>query len=764
MAEKTGSVWAIDIGNTSLKALRLSNESGTLQVIGFDHIQHGKILSGTGVKEQEKQELVALTLRQFVQQNDLGKDEIIIAVPSANSFARFVNLPPVEEKRIPEIVKFEASQQIPFDIAEVCWDWQLMTKAGAAEAKVGIFAIKNEVVTAELEHFSRENLQISYVQIAPMALYNYTVFDRPDLTSSDTKATVVLNIGAENTDLVVATKSDVWQRTIPMGGNAFTKAIAETFKLSFEKAEKLKRTAPMSKYARQILQAMKPVFTDLAAEIQRSLGFYSTAHPNVKMTRVIALGGGTKMRGLLQYLQQSLQMPIERPDPFKQVGINAAVSAAKFHESVCDFGIVYGLAVQGLGLGRIESNLLPRSAARTMAWAGKAKYFVAAACLVLAVSVLAFARTLIDEASYRNRSAVREKIKGVLDVTRKVEGEIAAEKSKASVFAAAIKREFDLFNYRDVVPEVHQMIIKALPNERNNPEQAELYKAFADGDVQKVKETRREERKQVFLTEMSVYYTTDLAGAQSGTTGFGHRAKSRGSETATFDERAYFESMGMSAAATSKYAPAGRGRKGAPGQTAETEARGFVVSIAGYCPYKDIGELLDPVGVLNDPNRWGFVTRLMHLDSMFDGNSPYELYKKADKQNFELKTGVVDMSEEMPEGIGIRKQVGGKNAAGEDVLIDPMTKEVISKVAAVDEAGKKVTDKQGKAVYQTNDQWFVLNIKLKWKDAPKPSEPAATVQATSPPTGGRAQPAPRPGSSGADKKGGSGKKEPSVDI
>jgi hypothetical protein len=82
----------------------------------------------------------------------------------------------------------------------------------------------------------------------------------------------------------------------------------------------------------------------------------------------------------------------------------------------------------------------------------------------------------------------------------------------------------------------------------------------------------------------------------------------------------------------------------------------------------------------------------------------------------------------------------------------------------VDEAGKKVTDKQGKAVYQTNDQWFVLNIKLKWKDAPKPSEPAATVQATSPPTGGRAQPAPRPGSSGADKKGGSGKKEPSVDI
>ncbi|MGA1980814.1 MAG: pilus assembly protein PilM, partial [Sedimentisphaerales bacterium] len=185
MAERIGSVWAIDIGNTSLKAIRLSNESGTLEVTGFDHIQHGKILSGTGVKDQEKQELIALTLRQFVQQNDVGSDDIIVAVPSQNSFARFVNLPPVEQKRIPEIVKFEASQQIPFEISEVTWDWQMMTEEGATEAKVGIFAIKNEVVTEELEHFSRENLEVSYVQISPMALYNYLVFDRPDLTKSN---------------------------------------------------------------------------------------------------------------------------------------------------------------------------------------------------------------------------------------------------------------------------------------------------------------------------------------------------------------------------------------------------------------------------------------------------------------------------------------------------------------------------------------------------------------------------------------------------
>ncbi len=733
MAEKIGSVWAIDIGNTSLKAMRLSNETGAMQVVGFDHIHHGKILSGTGIKEQEKQELIALSLRQFVMQNEIGKDDVIVAVPSANSFARFVNLPPVEQKRIPEIVKFEASQQIPFDIAEVTWDWQLMSES--AEAKVGIFAIKNEVVTTELEHFSRENIQVGYVQISPMALYNYIVYDRPDLTSSDTQATVVLNIGAETTDLVVCTKSDVWQRTIPSGGNAFTKAISDTFKLSFEKAEKLKRTAPMSKYARQILQAMKPVFTDLAAEIQRSLGFYSSAHPNAKLTRVVALGGGTKMRGLLQYLQQSLQMPIERPDSFKRLGLNSALSAAKFHESVSDFGIVYGLGVQALGFGRIDSNLLPKSIARSMSWVNKTKYFIGAACIVLVVSVLAFARAIIDRTSYSSRSATRAKIKSVLETARQAENSLEAEKSRRNASEAAVKKEFDLFKNRDIMAILYEKIIEAMPN----AQQSALYKAFEQGDVATVMRTPREERKQIFITGLSVYYASNLESAQFVTAGLGREINiSEGGRTSGYDEAAMREMMaqrgGRGGTVQPSRSPRSRPAMGSTvGQTDEN--RGFVITISGYSPYKEIGKLLDPAGVQDDPNRWGVVTRLIHLDA----NSPFELYKKTDKQHFEIQTGEVDLDAEMPAGIGVRKVTGEMNGQQKVELIDPMTKEVISKQAAVDNTGRSVTSRQGKTVYETNDHWFVLNLKLKWKVAPasatgpKATAAEAAPQASPPP-------------------------------
>jgi type IV pilus assembly protein PilM len=143
MASKFGAVWALDIGNNSLKALHLStDETGSVEVIGFDSVEHSKVLTGVGVTQSEREELVAVSLRQFVENNYLEKDEIVVSVPSQNSFARFVNLPPVETKRIPEVVKFEATQQIPFDINDVQWDWQLMTETGGSETKVGIFAIK----------------------------------------------------------------------------------------------------------------------------------------------------------------------------------------------------------------------------------------------------------------------------------------------------------------------------------------------------------------------------------------------------------------------------------------------------------------------------------------------------------------------------------------------------------------------------------------------------------------------------------------------
>jgi len=746
MAAEFGAVWAIDIGNNSLKALHLSAESGVVEVIGFDNIQHGKILTGSGVGAAERDELIALSLRRFVSQNDLGKDDVVVSVPSQNSFARFVNLPPVDPKRIPEIVKFEAVQQIPFDINDVQWDWQLMTETDSPETRVGIFAIKNEVVSSALEHFARENVQVGYVQMAPMALYNYVLYDRPDLVTpagdKQGQAIVVLNIGAENTDLVVCTGSTVWQRCILIGGNAFTRAIADAFKLNFEKAEKLKRTAPMSKYARQIFQAMKPVFTDLASEVQRSLGFYNSSNPNTKLLKIIALGGGTKLRGLLKYLQQSVQIPIERPDAFKRLAISSDVSAAKFHESVCDFGIVYGLALQALGLARIESNLLPRAIARSMTWAGKAKYFTAAACVLLLVSVLSFARTFFDSKLYSAKADIRQKNSDLIGDARQAINNDKAEKSKGSGYEAIIEKELEPFKHRDVIPRLHQTIISALPNEENTKDvrQKKLYKAFVAGDVEAVLEIPRKERKQIFVTSMSVYFVDDVNTAQFGDVDYMMERRSR-TEVYDRDAEEYF-------AEYEGYTEEELRARGIISDAVEEEEvkekAGFMVTIAGYSPYENILKLMDPAGVEDDPDGWGFITRLKHLgdvNSPFgDVNSPstFRLYKRGEVAHFKLETDAVGLDAKTRQNPAVERILQGferevssrerKETVSRETyfLRDPMTKEIVSKVAERDEDGKVKTDRAGNVVYKVNDHWFVLNAKFIWKDAPKRSRSSLT--------------------------------------
>ncbi len=237
MASSVKGIWAIDIGSNALKAIHLVEGEEGLEVVGFDYIEHGRILSADGMDEDVRERMIGETLGQFASRNEVGDEEVAISIAGHNSFARFIKLPPVEKKRVPEIVQFEAVQQIPFDINEVEWDWQVMDDPDTPDTEVGIFAIKNEIINAAMEHFTRENMKVSCVQISPIALYNYALHDLKGIGGHNEKATVIIDMGAENTTLVVCSQTGIWQRSIRIGCIEFSQAIEESFDLIFLKSE-----------------------------------------------------------------------------------------------------------------------------------------------------------------------------------------------------------------------------------------------------------------------------------------------------------------------------------------------------------------------------------------------------------------------------------------------------------------------------------------------------------------------------------------------
>lgn len=436
-------IWGIDVGKHALKALKLRLAADkTAEVVAVDYIEHPKILTQ---QEPDRDQLFAAALEKFLSRNDITNDKVVVGVSGQQTLARFSKLPPVEKKKIPDIVKYEADQQIPFDMDEVVWDYQVFQAPDSPDVEVGIFAIKRELIRGHLLHFETSGIAPYAVQSAPLALYNGMHYDG----WLEEGMSVLVDIGTENTDLLVATKDSLWTRTINVGGNNFTEALVKNFKLNFAKAETLKRTAATSKYARQIFQAMRPVFADLVQELQRSLGFYTATHRDADLTRMIGLGSAFKLPGLQKYIQQNLQLEFVKVDHFNKVRIPTPAEGPA--EGAATFVIAYGLALQGLGLAKVTSNLLPPEIAKQIIWKKKRPFFAAAAaCLLLASGVVWF-RNMTDQGTLAaNRG---EENVSVGDIARAQEIINNPPTAPPREYARWIKAAADTFNreYNDLI-------------------------------------------------------------------------------------------------------------------------------------------------------------------------------------------------------------------------------------------------------------------------------------------------------------------------
>ncbi|MFA5810665.1 MAG: type IV pilus assembly protein PilM, partial [Thermoleophilia bacterium] len=368
----SGAVWGIDIGQCALKALRCRAHEDDTKVVAeaFDYIEYPKVLSQPG---SDPAELIGEALKQFLSRNSVQGDKVAVSVSGQAGLARFIKLPPVEAKKIPDIVRYEARQQIPFDLNDVVWDYQRMgigseEEGFALETEIGLFAMKRDAVLRALEPFVKADIEVDIVQLTPLVLYNFLLFDQlgslppPDEYDPENppESVVIISLGTDATDLVITNGYRVWQRSVPLGGSHFTKALTKELKLTFAKAEHLKRNATAAADPKAVFQAMRPVFGDLLTELQRSIGYFSNLDRAAKIGRVIALGNAMKLPGLRRYLSQSLGYEIEKLDSFPTLSGAQVVSAPAFQENILSFGVSYGLALQGLAKGGVHTNLLPR--------------------------------------------------------------------------------------------------------------------------------------------------------------------------------------------------------------------------------------------------------------------------------------------------------------------------------------------------------------------------------------------------------------------
>jgi len=310
-------------------------------------------------------------------------EPVLVAIPGHTTFSKVIRVQAADRQKLASNMRFEAQHNIPFPLSEVVWDFHVLGQAGG-EFEVSLYAAKRDQVARLVHRLADAGLDVAGVQIAPLALCNFARFDL-DLRG----ANVLLDIGSDNTDLIVSDGDRTWIRNMPIAGNTVTETLQEQFKVSFADAEQLKIKAESSRDAKKILQVMQPVLDELTGEVTRSIEYYTKSVPDTKFEKLLLLGNGMRLVGLRDSIAGAVSLPVVKLVRLSRVQYGPQLEMDRVREQLPGLSVALGLAMQGCGQAAIPVNLLPPEARTERDLAAKRPfYFGAAAVAILAVGAV----------------------------------------------------------------------------------------------------------------------------------------------------------------------------------------------------------------------------------------------------------------------------------------------------------------------------------------------------------------------------------------
>jgi type IV pilus assembly protein PilM len=391
----TKSFLAVDFGAGSLKLAEFEvNEAGGLRLKHYGI----KSLGAEGAQESAREALIQKTLQAMLVEKGIKSKNVNVCAPGFHVFSKFVKLPPVESSKVTQIIQYEAQQNVPFPLAEVVWDYQILGSAPGGELEVLLVAIKADIVEGLFRVTESAGLHLLLTDVSPAALCNAFRYNYGELDD----CTMLLDIGAKTSNLLFFEKGKVFSRSINLGANSITQDFANESKLKFDAADKLKieegfvslggayeepenpHQAAISKIARQFM-------TRLHIQVNQTMQFYRGQQGGSAPQRLFLSGGASIMPYTAQFFAEKLNVPVEYFNPLRNVQIDPSINLEELARVAHSLGEVVGLGLRNLAHCPVELNLMPDSTLKWQSFNQKKPYFMASVfSLVLVVFAVGY--------------------------------------------------------------------------------------------------------------------------------------------------------------------------------------------------------------------------------------------------------------------------------------------------------------------------------------------------------------------------------------
>lgn len=393
--------------------------------------------------------ILAPALLEIVRNKGIRPGKVAVSVSGQMVFPRMAAIPAAGgDEKFEQMIRYEVEQNIPFPLDEMVCDRQILGDTENGDKAVLIVAAKIEQMEAVTSAVASAGFTPEVVDVAPIALTNAMRIASGD----DGACSVMLDIGAKTTSLVISEGEKLYNRSIPVAGNTITKEIAQTLGCTLEEAEQIKRERAyvslggVSEDADPTLDSIskvcRAVLTRLNAEISRSINFYRSQQHGSAPTRLYLTGGSALLPQIDAFFQDSLGIEVVFFNPFETMGVGASVDADALASDTPLLTATAGLAAHVAGNAPISINLLPPSLIEARAEVRRVPVIAAAAVMF----VLALVGVLL--AAFHSISIVETKQDAIEGIVRNLKN--FEEKIKKAE-AAQTECEADSTALRDLL-------------------------------------------------------------------------------------------------------------------------------------------------------------------------------------------------------------------------------------------------------------------------------------------------------------------------
>jgi type IV pilus assembly protein PilM len=336
----------LDIGSSTIKAAELRpTRKGTYELIslGLEQLSPDCIVDGVIISKLPVSDAIT---HIFAQQN-IKNERIATSISGHSAIVKKISLPVQSEGDLAESIRWEAEQYIPFDIADVNLDYQVLGEnAGTGNLDILLVAVKKDKITDYASVLKMAGKTPVLIDVDAFALQNAYELN---YTTESGRTVALLDIGASTMTINIVSGTDfLFTRDVSIGGHQYTEFIQKEYGLNYDQAQMLKHGESVENItladAQHVLDSVTEI---LCLEIQKTYDFFKSTTTVDRIDRMIVSGGASHTPGLIEALTKRFDIPTEKFNSFKNISFDPKrFSPSMIKDRAPDLAIAIGLALR----------------------------------------------------------------------------------------------------------------------------------------------------------------------------------------------------------------------------------------------------------------------------------------------------------------------------------------------------------------------------------------------------------------------------------